>query len=75
MLEEENTSFGKLTQYFSLKNDHLKRIFGDQCSPTHMQGALVLLVHLAGSVIALYFQYLREHQLVERILGRNPPYL
>jgi hypothetical protein len=53
MLEEEAPSSGSQNKFFSMRNTHLGNFCEDQHSPAHIQGALALLAHLTGSVVAL----------------------
>jgi hypothetical protein len=51
MLEGESKNE---TKCFSMRMGHLGQFLEYQRSPTHMQGALALSIHIAGSIAALY---------------------
>jgi hypothetical protein len=50
MLEGETTNEAKC---FSMRMVHLDKFLEYQLSPTHMQGALALFVHLEGNIVVL----------------------
>jgi hypothetical protein len=55
-----------------MRNNHLENFWEDQHSHDHIQGALALLSHFTGSVVALYGPFLWSSELVEKILEEIP---